>query len=154
MTPEQIALLRSSLRHLPAKATVRLLYRRLFAIDPSLRPLFPEDMTDQCCKLVAMLAAFVERLDDLDRQLPAVRELGRLHADFDVTRAHYEAVGAALLWALRQTLGTAFTSETEAAWAALYRLLSTTMIEAAEEQVAAPRPATRPTRLQADPAIC
>ena len=136
MTPEQIALVQASLRHLPAMATLRLLYDRLFAIDPALRPLFHDDLTDQCCKVVAMLATFVERLDDLERQLPAVRELGRLHADLDVTPGHYAALGEALLWALRQTLGKAYTAETEAAWAELYRLLSTTMIEAAEEQAA------------------
>ena len=139
MTPEQIALVQSSLRRLPAMATARLLYDRLFALDPALRPLFPEDLTDQCCKLVAMLGTFVEGLDDLEGQLPAVRELGRLHADFDATRAHYDAVGVALLWALRQSLGAAFTAETEAAWAELYRVLSTTMLEAAEEQAAEAR---------------
>ena len=38
-----------------------------------------------------------------------------------------------MLWTLEKGLGDAFTSEVRAAWAAAYRVLAHTMIEAANE---------------------
>jgi hemoglobin-like flavoprotein len=44
---------------------------------------------------------------------------------------HYETVGAALLWTLRQGLGEGFTADVEDAWKAAYAILSATMQQAA-----------------------
>jgi hemoglobin-like flavoprotein len=50
-----------------------------------------------------------------------------------VTDTHYVSVGAALLWTLEQGLGAEFTAEVGEAWAAAYRMLSSTMMEAAAQ---------------------
>jgi hemoglobin-like flavoprotein len=83
-----------------------------------------------------MLTAAVKGLDRLDQLVPVVQELGRRHAAYGVTDAHYDTVGTALLWTLEKGLGEAFAPEVEQAWAAVYGLLATTMREAAH-QVAA-----------------
>ena len=44
---------------------------------------------------------------------------------------HYETVGAALLWAMEQSLGATFTPEVRAAWTELYRTISIEMQAAA-----------------------
>jgi len=112
---------------------VSLFYVRLFEIDPSLRRMFPEDMFGQRKKLLQMLTAAVKGLDHLDQLVPVVRDLGRRHAVYGVTDAHYDTVGAALLWTLEKGLGRAFTDETKEAWTAVYGLLATTMRDAARE---------------------
>jgi len=66
-----------------------------------------------------------------------VQDLGRRHANYGVAEAHYDTVGAALLWTLEMGLGTAFTAETREAWTAVYGLLATTMKDAARETLAA-----------------
>ena len=116
-----------------ADAAAALFYGRLFEIDPSLQRLFRGDMTEQRKKLMHMLTAAVKGLDHLDRLVPVVQDLGRRHVAYGVVDAHYDTVGAALLWTLEQGLEEAFTPETAEAWATVYTLLATTMKEAARE---------------------
>lgn len=114
-----------------------LFYRRLFEIDPSLRHMFRGDMAEQRKKLMQMLTAAVKGLDRLDQLVPVVQTLGRRHAIYGVTDAHYDTVAAALLWTLEKGLGRAFTPETREAWVTVYSLLATTMKNAAREATVA-----------------
>lgn len=114
-----------------------LFYRRLFEIDPALRAMFPGDMSGQRRRLMQMITAAVKGLDRLDQLVPVVEDLGRRHAMYGVEDAHYDTVGAALLWTLEKGLGAAFTPEVKDAWAAVYGLLAGTMKNAAREAVAA-----------------
>lgn len=110
-----------------------LFYQRLFELDPSLRRLFRGDMTEQRKKLMQMLTAAVKGLDRLEQLVPVVEDLGRRHGGYGVEERHYETVGEALLWTLSMGLGRDFTPEVEAAWTAVYTLLSTTMKTAARQ---------------------
>ena len=116
-----------------ADAAAALFYGRLFELDPSLQRMFRGDMAEQRKKLMHMLTAAVKGLDHLDRLVPVVQDLGRRHVAYGVKDAHYDTVGAALLWTLEQGLEDAFTPETAEAWATVYTLLATTMKEAARE---------------------
>src|SRR6185503_5532834 len=108
-----------------------LFYRRLFEIDPSLKSMFKEDMTEQRRKLMQMLTAAVKGLPRLDRLVPVVEDLGRRHASYGVLDAHYETVGAALIWTLEKGLGNAFTPAVKEAWTCVYGVLASTMKNAA-----------------------
>jgi hemoglobin-like flavoprotein len=132
MNPDQIALVQSSFAHVvPISDTAAtLFYTRLFELDPSLRPLFHTDMPTQGRKLMDMLRVVVNGLNRLEALVPAVQALGRRHAAYKVEDRHYDTVGAALLWTLRQGLGEGFTPEVEDAWKAAYALLAATMQEA------------------------
>ena len=114
-----------------------LFYNRLFELDPSLRPLFTSDMTEQGRKLMGMITAAVNGLDRLDEIIPAVRALGKRHSEYGVTDDHYDTVATALLWTFERGLGDAFTEDTRNAWIKTYTLLSTTMKEAAAQPAAA-----------------
>jgi len=114
-----------------------LFYQRLFELDPSLQAMFRGSMIEQRKKLMQMLTAAVKGLDRLEQLVPVVQDLGRRHANYGVAEAHYDTVGAALLWTLEMGLGTAFTAETREAWTAVYGLLATTMKDAAREALAA-----------------
>jgi hemoglobin-like flavoprotein len=136
MTPHQIKLVQTSFaRVAPIAATAAdLFYGRLFEIAPQVRAMFPDDLSEQKKKLMAMLGAAVGGLSHFDTLVPAVQALGRRHSGYGVTAAHYTPVGAALLWTLQQGLGEAFTPEVKDAWATAYIILSTTMIDAANEK--------------------
>src|SRR5512147_1064775 len=129
MTPEQIMLVKSSwAKVVPiAQTAARLFYGKLFDLDPALRPLFKGDMEEQGRKLMRMVGTAVNGLDRLDQIVPAVRDLGIRHAGYGVTDAHYDTVGAALLWTLEKGVGPASTSEMKAAWATVYAVLATVM---------------------------
>jgi nitric oxide dioxygenase len=108
-------------------------YRRLFELEPGLRPLFKGDMTAQGARLMAALRKVVGALDHLERVLPALRALGRRHAAYGIRPEHYATVGEALIWTLEQGLGATFTRETRRAWIDAYAGLAWPMIAAAEE---------------------
>ncbi len=134
MTPDQIALIRSSWAGVVPiqEQAADLFYSRLFELDPSLRRLFKGDMVEQGRKLMMMLGTVVGSLDRLAALVPAVQSLGRRHADYGVKDSHYDTVASALLWTLQQGLGSAFTADVEAAWVSAYTVLAQTMKEAAE----------------------
>jgi nitric oxide dioxygenase len=139
MTPQQIALVRASFaKVVPIKEeAAALFYDRLFAIDPSTRPLFRGDMKSQGVKLMAAIAAVVKALDRIDTMLDDLRGLARRHDRYGVREEHYASVGTALLWTLEQGLGFDFTPEVRDAWATAYGLLSSVMIEATSEPLRA-----------------
>ena len=115
-----------------ADTAAALFYRRLFEIDPGLRPLFAGvDMDAQHRKLVQGLSAVVEGLDDIDRLRSQLETLGRRHIAYGATAKHYDSVGSALLWTLEQGLGDAWNEAAEAAWREAYGLIAGIMQDAA-----------------------
>ena len=116
-----------------------LFYRRLFESQPQYRRLFPNDMTKQKRKLMAMLRFITRSLDWTEEEwhrdiqpeedlFLVVLALGRRHHElYEIPDDAYGPVGAALLWALDQGLGQTFTAELRQAWAKLYAALATSM---------------------------
>ena len=70
---------------------------------------------------------------DLDPLVEILHDLGRKHAMYGALPAHYAVVGRALMDTLEKALGDKFTSEVKAAWARIYDIISTSMIEGAED---------------------
>lgn len=130
MTPEQIALVRSSwpLVSADAEALTSNFYERLFEIDPASALLFAGvDMRAQRKKVAQSLAVIVAALDDPDRLLPALAALAKRHATYGVKDHHFANVGEALLGALASSLPGAFTRELRLAWADAYALVASVM---------------------------
>lgn len=129
MTPEEIHLVKTSWQNvLPiADQAAESFYSRLFEIAPEVTRLFKGDMRAQGRKLMNMINTAVHGLGELDHIVLVVQELGRRHADYGVTDAHYDSVGEALIWTLQHRLGNEFTSEVQNAWRTTYSLLADTM---------------------------
>jgi serine/threonine protein kinase/pimeloyl-ACP methyl ester carboxylesterase len=102
-----------------ADAFVARVYERLFDGDPSIRPLFPADMTAQRRKLFGALHVIVDNLRYPDRLVPLLEDLGRRHAAYGVKPEHFSAVGAALLGALAEH-DAGWDAQAAAAWAHAY----------------------------------
>ncbi|MCH8892109.1 MAG: hemin receptor [Chloroflexi bacterium] len=132
MDAHQINLVRTTWAKLVpiADQAADLFYNRLFEIDPSTKVLFKGDMKEQGRKLMEMITAAVNGLNDLDGLVPVVQDLGRRHGGYGVQEKHYGSVGSALLWTLDQGLGDAFTTEVRNAWTETYALLSGVMKDA------------------------
>ena len=132
MTPQQISLVQASFQKVvPIAGTAAdLFYDRLFETAPQVRMLFPDDLSEQKKKLMAMLGTAVANLHKLETILPAVKALGERHKGYGVTVDHYAPVGAALLWTLEQGLGPDFTPDTRAAWTEAYTALAGVMTSA------------------------
>jgi hemoglobin-like flavoprotein len=134
MTSQDIELVTSTWHQVVRNAdtAAELFYTRLFETDPSTRALFGHaDMPAQRRKLTQAISAVVSSLDRLNEILPVVEDLGRRHAGYGVNDAHYESVGAALIWTLEEGLGAAWSKEAAAGWTQAYFLLANAMRAAA-----------------------
>jgi len=140
MTETQIAHIRENWGAVApvADQAAAIFYDTLFALNPSVKPMFAtSDMTEQGKKLMQMLAVVVKGLDRLETILPAVEALGRRHGGYGVEDRHYDDVGAALIATLGGALGTAFTAAHRDAWIEAYGLLASVMKQAAAEPIRA-----------------
>ena len=135
MTPEQKQLIRESfpaIREMAGPVSL-LFYGRLFALEPALRPMFRQDIELQGRKLMDMLTAVVDNLDQFEGLAPTLRALGQKHAGYGVRPEHYETVARALMWALGQALDTQFYPELRSAWLAIIEAVSLSMKKGAAE---------------------
>jgi hypothetical protein len=130
LSPNEIEILHGTLRDLrrdPIRAS-DLFYGRLFKNDPSLFPLLSESFDLAGSRLLRMLKAGIEGLNDPTQLVglltvcarPAVR--ARL-LDGDSMRA----LGDALMWMLQEHLGERFGDDTRAVWRSAYLTLCRTL---------------------------
>ncbi len=139
MTPEQIELVQGTWAKVaPIADTVAdFFYGKLFEMDPTLRPIFPKDMTQQKKKLMAMLGMAVNSLNNFETVIPALQASGIRHLDYKITASMYDTVGAALLKTLEQGLGNAWNEQVKEAWTVTYTTVAKVMIDAASDHVKA-----------------
>ncbi len=102
-------------------------YSRLFAADPTARELFPEDLTAQKAKLAHALKLAIEGLQEPDRIVDMLRELGRRHGGYGVTPAHFESLGQALHATVRELDQASWNDELSTACRQAYAFIATAM---------------------------
>lgn len=126
VTPTQKEIVRSTFAQVvdDSGSFAALFYKRLFEVDPTLRPMFKGNMYEQGKKLMQILSVAVSSLNNLDTLAPAVHALGARHVKYGVTKEHYAIVGGALVWTLEHFLKAEFTPEVQDAWVAVYTLLA------------------------------
>lgn len=110
----------------------RYFYATLFSRSPQTRALFPVNMEVQRSRLLRALVHVVQMVDQPDELVPFLQQLGRDHRKFGVFAEHYEAVGAALLEAIKSFAGPAWTPQIEKAWTDAYTLAANAMRTAAD----------------------
>jgi hemoglobin-like flavoprotein len=118
LTAHQQRLIHASFeRLLPIQETAAALFcQRLFTLDPKLRCLFRGEMKDQGQKLMAMMGTVADDSHCPRRLVLALRDLGRQLDDHGLVDRDWDTVAAALIWTLKQMLGTDLTAETREAW--------------------------------------
>ena len=133
MDPSQIKLVQESFAKVVpiADQAAVMFYNRLFEVAPQVKAMFPADLTEQRKKLMAMLAAVVAGLGNLETVLPAASALAKRHVTYGAKAGHYPVVGAALMWTLEKGLGDGWTPEVAEAWTDSYDWLSGFMISEA-----------------------
>ena len=141
MTPEQIILVQSSFERLgpDLPALTARFYQEVFQRDPSLRPLFPSDLTELRVKFAQKLTEIVRAMPRLGELLTHTRALGARHVGYGVRAADYQTVGDSLIAALAAVLGEELDAATREAWVLAFNIVAETMLEGA----AAARPIGR-----------
>jgi len=113
-------------------------YARLFAAAPSVRVLFPRDMSTQKTMLLSALVLLRKSLRNLDEIVPTLRTLGARHVAYGARPEHYPVVGSVLIASMAAIAGPAWTPEYEAAWTVAFDVVAGAMLDgAAEAELAA-----------------
>ena len=114
------------------QAVGMLFYGRLFELEPTVRPLFKNDIQIQSQKLMETLAAAVDSLDNFTALTPTLRAMGARHVEYGVQPEYYNLVRDALLWSMGQALQEDFDPETRTAWKSLLDLVIAEMLAGAK----------------------
>jgi hemoglobin-like flavoprotein len=111
---------------------VDIFYTRLFAAAPAVRPLFAAtDLRRQKSMLLATLVLLRKSLRDLDRIVPALRDLGARHVAYGARAEHYPVVGGVLIASMAEVAADAWRPEYERAWSAAFEVVAGVMLEGA-----------------------
>lgn len=117
----------------------RSFYAILFTDYPQVRDFFPAAMDAQRDRLVKAIAYALDRLEEPNKLLPFLAQLGRDHRKYGVQPVHYTAVAVSLKTAMRVYAGTEmWTDEVDQAWDEGLKIIGETMIGAAEKETTPP----------------
>jgi hemoglobin-like flavoprotein len=94
-------------------------FRKLFALDSSLRAKFSGPIEIQTRKFAAAMKLTMITLSQDEELTPTLKLLGARHRQLGIRTRHYRMMAKALIWTLQQSLEKGFTRETRAAWSAL-----------------------------------
>lgn len=106
-------------------------FNKLFLIDPALSLLLKQDQKVLEQRLMAMISAIVNGLEDIDILVPILQDFGKQHAEVNVDETHYSAVKTALFFALENVLENDWTADVKDAWEVIFTVIIDIMKEAA-----------------------
>ncbi|MFI9506837.1 FAD-binding oxidoreductase [Nocardia sp. NPDC052566] len=141
MDSRTVALIRTTFKAVAAEEggpekLARSFYAILFTDYPQVRDFFPASMDAQRDRLVKAIVYTLDRLEEPDKLLPFLAQLGRDHRKYGVQPAHYVAVATSLKSAVKVFAGTEmWTDEVDRAWDEGLTIIGDTMIGAAEKEM-------------------
>lgn len=109
------------------------MYEILFSKYPETKPLFANAQSDQHKKLAGAIAAFAGNIDNLGALGNAVEKMAQTHVTTNVKPIHYPMVADALITAMGDVLGEAFTQERKNAWVEAYTFLAGILMQREQE---------------------
>ncbi len=113
---------------------MEIFYVRLFAVAPSVQPLFAgSDIKRQQAMLLSALVLLRKSLRDLDRVVPTLRNLGARHVAYGAVPEHYPVVGEVLIGAMATVAGEAWEPRYAEAWGEAFGVVAGAMLEGAAE---------------------
>ncbi|MFA6188681.1 MAG: globin domain-containing protein [Sulfuricurvum sp.] len=109
------------------------MYEILFTKYPETKPLFDNADKDQHKKLAGAIAAFAGNIDNLGVLGAAVEKMAQSHVTTQVKPIHYPMVADALITAMGDVLGEAFTDARKNAWIEAYTFLANILMQREQE---------------------
>ncbi|MCX6073892.1 MAG: globin domain-containing protein [Campylobacterales bacterium] len=109
------------------------MYEILFSKYPETKPLFDNADKNQHKKLAGAIAAFAGNIDNLGVLGAAVEKMAQSHVTTQVKPVHYPMVADALITAMGDVLGDAFTEKRKNAWIEAYTFLANILMQREQE---------------------
>ena len=113
---------------------VEIFYSNLFAVAPSVQPLFAgADMARQRAMLLSALVLLRKSLRELDAVVPTLKRLGGRHVAYGARPEHYPVVGNVLIGAMAHVAGPGWEPRFAKAWTEAFGVVAGAMLEGARE---------------------
>ena len=112
------------------EVAIDLFYDKLFAAKPDLRAMFSSSRQKQSRKFLQSLKLIVCSLEEPERSVAVLEQLGERHKGYGVTQAHYELAGGVLLATLEEFFADRFTHDVRDAWQSAFGLIAAVMVQA------------------------
>jgi hemoglobin-like flavoprotein len=108
-------------------------YTKLFETAPSVRELFPDDMSGQKKHLGSALKLVAQNVSDIEKLADPLRQMGARHVGYGAQEAHYPVVRDTMLFALSEVAGYAWTPQLNDDWGAALNAVAGYMIEGQQQ---------------------
>ena len=104
-------------------------YDELFLRFPAVVPMFKNTTKAKQMKmLLASLKLVINNLDNPDKLVPALQEMGKRHKGYGAVPEHYTAVAETLMDVMKEFAGKAWTKKVHNAWSDALNLVAETML--------------------------
>lgn len=135
LSQETVALIKETipLVNQEAENVTTRMYEILFSKYPETKPMFSNAAKDQHKKLAGAIAAFAGNIDNLGVLGAAVEKMAQSHVMTHVKPEHYPMVADALITAMGDVLGEAFTDARKNAWIEAYTFLANILMQREQE---------------------
>lgn len=104
-------------------------YAHLFSKNPSLRPLFPRDMSSQKQKLLASIVLVINNLRKPESLRHPLVDLGRRHVAYQTKPDHYPVVRDTLVGVMKDMAGAAWNQQLTDDWTSALNVVASIMLE-------------------------
>lgn len=135
LSSETIAIIKEAvpLINQEAENVTTRMYEILFSKYPETKALFANATSDQHKKLAGAIGAFAGNVDNLGVLGGAVEKMAQSHVMTSVQPTHYPMVADALITAMGDVLGEAFTEVRKNAWVEAYTFLAGILMQREKE---------------------
>ena len=126
-------------------------YDELFLRFPAVKPMFANTTKAKQMKmLLASLKLVIANLDNPDKLVPALQQMGKRHKGYGAVPEHYTAVADTLMDVMKEFAGKAWTKKVHNAWSDALNLVAETMLGGYEEDTEDNTMATNVTAMNSD----
>lgn len=115
------------------ESLVNRFYEKMFSEHPEVRPMFPDDMSQQKMHLLTSLALVVKNIDNFAALEQPLKKMGARHLAYGTKPEHYPVVGGTLLAVMGEMAGELWTDQLREDWTAAVNAIAGTMIAGAAE---------------------
>ena len=104
-------------------------YARLFAENPSVRPMFPESLADQKKKLLAALALVMENIRTPEKIAEPLKKMGGWEVKYGTKFEHYPIARDVLIYVMSEMAGNQWTDQLTEDWTNALNLVASIMAD-------------------------
>ncbi len=108
-------------------------YARLFAENPSVRPMFPESLADQKKKLLAALMLVMENIRTPEKIAEPLKKMGGWEEKYGTKFEHYPIARDVLIYVMSEMAGNQWNDQLTEDWTSALNFVTSIMVEGQKE---------------------